>query len=91
MDFRMDFKAKTPPKPCLKSIKIQPEPITQILWKLARHAGESSIFESPGRQNAPKQAPQIPWKINWKLNTFFNAFLIDVKLWNDSKIAQKPS
>ena len=49
IDFRMDFKAKKPPKTCLKSIKIQPEPITLILWKLARHADESSIFEGLGR------------------------------------------
>ena len=49
IDFRMDFEAKTHPKTCLKSMKIQPEPTTPILWKLARHVGESSIFEGAGR------------------------------------------
>ena len=58
IDFRMDFKAKMSPKTCQKCNEIQPEPITQILWKLARHAGESSIFKGSGPQNAPKHAPR---------------------------------
>ena len=55
-----------------------PEPDTPIFSKYARRVCESSIFEGPGGQNAPKMALQIDAKIDQKIDLIFNGFLIDV-------------